>query len=79
MGIEVVKDRQISITAISNIVDDCETVEFASVDDLEPTILFSISQPDNEPNRLLLSVDNEVDIDIAQWGIEYAKDYLFAR
>jgi hypothetical protein len=65
--------RQIKITAFTDIVGECETLEFRTIRPEGREIEIAISRPDDEPGRLYLSVNGEVDVDYAAWAIEYAR------
>lgn len=69
-------DADIDVTSFTDIASERETLEFRTVRADRGDIEIFISQPDDQPDRLYLSVNGEVDTEYAAWAIEYARHWF---
>jgi hypothetical protein len=76
MRIEKFGDIDVEVTSFADIVGECETLEFRIVRPGGGKVDIAISQPDDQPGKLSLSVNGEVDADYAAWAVTYAKGWF---
>lgn len=76
MRIEKFRDMDVEVTSFADVVGECETLEFRMATPGGGKVDIAISQPDDQPGKLSLSVNGEVDADYAAWAVAYAKDWF---
>lgn len=68
------KDREIQVEAFTDIVGECETLEFREAGAYALDI--AVTQRDDEPERLYVSINGEADIDYVAFAIAHAKKHF---
>jgi len=71
--------RNIDITQVTDIVGECETIEFSEQDDASRRLRVVVVRNDKDPSVLYLDTLGDVDVNLVEWAIGVARDRLLAK
>lgn len=66
--------RVIEVESVANVVDDLDSLEFRDAESSSP--LISVFEYDENPGRLWVSVDGEVEVEMLKVSLDYATRYF---
>ncbi|MFC8047466.1 hypothetical protein [Nocardia sp. NPDC057353] len=75
LGRRVIAGKSAMVSSIANVVDDCDTLEYA----LEDAALVSISAYETSPHTLMVAIEGEIEIHLLEVIVGEARSFFAAR
>ncbi|WP_156769475.1 hypothetical protein [Nocardia sp. 852002-20019_SCH5090214] len=70
----VFRGRRISVTSIANVSDECDELEFREEGKSTPIVV--VSEQDNSPGDLFVSIYGQADAEFVRFAIAAAEEYF---